>query len=81
MGRHAPDHGVAVHRIDEAAKVLAFRRRDTGGPGDEVVVAANFAHETRGVKCIGFRAPGSRRLRRDTDWAGYSDGSGGVREP
>ncbi len=50
-------------------------------PGDEVVVAANFAHETRGVKCIGFRAPGSRRLRRDTDWAGYSDGSGGVREP
>ncbi len=65
--------GVQVHRIDEAAKVTAFHRWDAGGPGDDVVVAANFAHEPRGVYRIGFPRPGLWRLRFNSDWAGYSE--------
>ncbi len=70
--------GIAVHRIDEAAKVIAYRRWDAGGPGDEVVVVANFAHEPREVYRIGLPAPGRWRLRFNSDWEGYSADFHGV---
>ena len=64
---------VRVHRIDEAAKLVAFHRWDEGGPGDDVVVVANFAAETRDPYRIGFPQPGGWRLRLNTDWTGYSE--------
>ncbi|MBP7002904.1 alpha-amylase family glycosyl hydrolase [Amaricoccus sp.] len=63
---------IAVHRIDEAAKVVAFHRWAEGGPGDDVVVAASFHREPRAVYRIGFPRPGLWRLRLNTDWTGYS---------
>jgi 1,4-alpha-glucan branching enzyme len=70
--------GVRVHRIDEERKLVAFHRWDAGGPGDDVVVVANFAHEPREVYRIGFPRPGRWRLRLNTDWTGYSDDFTGL---
>jgi 1,4-alpha-glucan branching enzyme len=67
---------VAVHRIDEEAKLVAFHRWAEGGPGDDVVVLANFSHLAREVYRIGFPRPGLWRLRLNTDWTGYSDDFG-----
>jgi 1,4-alpha-glucan branching enzyme len=64
---------VAVHRIDEERKLVAFHRWDAGGPGDDVVVVANFSHVAREVYRIGFPRPGLWKLRLNTDWIGYSD--------
>lgn len=65
--------GIRVPRVDEEHKLVAFHRFDQGGPGDDVVVVANFAHQPREVYRIGFPAPGPWRLRLNTDWSGYSD--------
>lgn len=70
--------GVHTHRIDESAKVIAFHRWDRGGPGDDVVVVANFAHEPRTVYRIGFPRPGRWRLRFNSDWEGYSEAFSGF---
>ncbi len=63
---------VAIYRIDEAAKVIAFHRWAEGGAGDDVVVAANFHHQPREVYRIGFPKPGVWKLRLNSDWTGYS---------
>lgn len=65
--------GVQVQRIDESAKLVAFHRWEAGGPGDDVVVVANFSHEAREVYRIGFPKPGLWKLRLNSDWAGYSE--------
>jgi 1,4-alpha-glucan branching enzyme len=65
-------HHVEVRRIDEERKLVAFHRWAEGGPGDDVVIVANFAHEPRGPYRIGFPRPGLWRLRLNTDWDGYS---------
>jgi 1,4-alpha-glucan branching enzyme len=67
---------VAVHRIDEEHKLVAFHRWDDGGPGDDVVLLANFSHLPREVYRTGFPRPGLWRLRLNTDWTGYSDDFG-----
>ena len=71
-------HGIAVHRIDEERKLVAFHRWHEGGPGDDVVVVANFSHEARGVYRIGFPREGLWKLRLNTDWSGYSEDFGGL---
>jgi 1,4-alpha-glucan branching enzyme len=65
--------GVRVHRVDEHRKVVAFRRWDRGGPGDDVVIVANFRHEPRQDYAIGFPAEGSWKVRFHSDWSGYSE--------
>jgi 1,4-alpha-glucan branching enzyme len=68
--------GVAIHRIDEALKLIAFHRYDQGGPGDDVVVVLNFGHEPRTAYLLGFPYAGSWTLRLNSDWQGYSDDFG-----
>jgi 1,4-alpha-glucan branching enzyme len=68
---------IAVHKIDEAEKVVAFHRWHEGGPGDDVVVAVNLAHEPRAFR-LGFPREGRWALRLNTDWSGYSDDFGGF---
>jgi 1,4-alpha-glucan branching enzyme len=63
--------GIEVRRIDEEKKLVAYRRWDAGGPGDETVVVANFSAEPRAPYRIGLPAAGVWRLRLNTDWAGY----------
>jgi 1,4-alpha-glucan branching enzyme len=65
--------GVKVHHVNEQTKLLAFHRWDKGGPGDDVVVVANFENQPRGNYNIGFPRSGLWRLRLNSDWRGYSD--------
>lgn len=62
-----------VHHQNEEAKVIAFRRWDLGGPGDDVVVVANFLGERQDDYRIGFPAQGAWKLHFNSDWQGYSD--------
>ena len=62
-----------VYHLNEELKVIAFHRWDKGGPGDDVVVVANFFHEPRADYVIGFPAAGLWKLRFNSDWQGYSD--------
>jgi 1,4-alpha-glucan branching enzyme len=61
-----------VYHLNEGRKVLAFHRWDQGGPGDDVVVVVNFLHEQQDGYRIGFPAPGTWRLRLNSDWQGYN---------
>jgi 1,4-alpha-glucan branching enzyme len=72
--------GVRILRADEDRKVLAFRRWDRGGPGDDVMIVANFRHEPW-EGAIGFPAEGAWKVRFHSDWSGYSgrfEGGEGV---
>jgi 1,4-alpha-glucan branching enzyme len=62
-----------VCHLDEEHKVIAYHRWDKGGPADDVVIAANFSHETQDGYIIGFPAAGLWKLRFNSDWHGYSD--------
>ncbi len=62
-----------VYHLNEESKVIAFHRRDRGGPGDDVVVVANFFRDARDGYLVGFPAPGTWKLRFNSDWQGYSD--------
>lgn len=70
--------GIAVHRIDEEHKLVAYHRFDSGGASDDVLVIVNLSHEPRGVYRVGFPSPGPWRLRLNTDWKGYSEDFGGF---
>jgi 1,4-alpha-glucan branching enzyme len=62
-----------VHHLHEESNVIAFHRWDKGGPADDVVVVANFSREPQDGYVIGFPAPGTWKLRFNSDWQGYSD--------
>ena len=47
-----------VYHLHDERKLLAFRRWDDGGPGDDVVVVANFRNEPQDGYVIGFPAEG-----------------------
>jgi 1,4-alpha-glucan branching enzyme len=52
--------------------VIAFRRWYDGGPGDDVVVIANFSAQAATNYCLGFPRAGEWKLRFNGDWTGYS---------
>lgn len=62
-----------VYHLNDNRKVIAFHRWDKGGPGDDVVVVANFFHEPQDGYVIGFPAAGAWKLRFNSDWRGYSE--------
>ncbi len=64
---------IEVHHLHHECKILGFHRWDQGGPGDDVVVVANFSREARSGHRIGFPAAGPWRLRFNSDWRGYND--------
>lgn len=61
-----------VHHVNNADKVLGFHRWSSGGPGDDVVVVANFANRAYDSYCLGFPRDGFWRVRFNSDWQGYS---------
>jgi 1,4-alpha-glucan branching enzyme len=69
---------VHVHHVDDERKLLAFRRWDRGGPGDDVVVVANFGRQPQHDFLIGFPAEGPWTLRFDSDRRDYSERFEGV---
>lgn len=62
-----------VYHLDDDRKVIAFHRWDKGGPSDDVVVVANFFHESQESYMIGFPVAGVWKLRFNSNWQGYSD--------
>jgi 1,4-alpha-glucan branching enzyme len=64
---------VNVFHVNNADKLVAFHRWDQGGPGDDVVVALNFADRGYAKYEIGFPREGLWRTRFNSNWSGYSD--------
>jgi 1,4-alpha-glucan branching enzyme len=65
-----------VHHVNNADKVLAFHRWADGGPGDDVLVVANFANRSYDGYVFGFPRDGQWRVRFNSDWQGYSSDFG-----
>jgi len=74
LGGGVVDAGFDAGVVDgEFLEVAEDGEGEAGGPGDDVVVVANFSHEAREVYRIGFPRPGLWKLRLNSDWAGYSE--------
>jgi 1,4-alpha-glucan branching enzyme len=65
-----------VYHMNNERKVIAYHRWDKGGAGDDVVVVANFSHESQENYVIGFPSEGAWKLRFNSDWEGYNDDFG-----
>jgi 1,4-alpha-glucan branching enzyme len=57
---------------NQADNVIAYHRWHQGGPGDDVVVVVNLSHLAHEDYKLGFPAPGTWRLRLNSDFRGYS---------
>ncbi len=69
---------VEVGHVNNAGKVIAFRRWGHGGPGDEVVVVINFsATHWRGYE-FGLPAGGTWKRRFSSDQTRYSEDFDGA---
>ena len=61
-----------VFQVNDFDKLIAFHRWDQGGPGDDVVVIANFSNKTwNGDYRIGLPRDGEWKVRFNSDWDGY----------
>jgi 1,4-alpha-glucan branching enzyme len=65
--------GVNVFHVNNDAKLVAFHRYESGGPGDDVVVVANFANVSYESYTIGFPHTGPWYVRLNSDWSGYGN--------
>ncbi len=63
---------INVHHVNNADKLVAFHRWENGGPGDDVVIVANFANRAYGSYSLGFPRAGWWHVRFNSDWQGYS---------
>jgi 1,4-alpha-glucan branching enzyme len=64
--------GIHVFHVNDGAKVIAFHRWAAGGPGDDVVVIANFSGVPFASYGVGFPRAGTWYLRFNSDWSAYS---------
>jgi 1,4-alpha-glucan branching enzyme len=64
--------GLNVFHVNDGAKVIAYHRWSQGGPGDDVVVVANFSNVAFPSYIIGFPRSGAWKVRFNSDWSGYS---------
>ena len=62
---------VNVHHVNNTDKVIAFHRWENGGPGDDVLVVANFGNRSYDSYTLGFPRWGLWRVRFNSDWQGY----------
>jgi 1,4-alpha-glucan branching enzyme len=70
--------GVEVSHVNQEQGVLAYHRWDQAGPGDSVVVAANFSAEPRREYRIGLPAEGAWTVRFNSDSKAYDAEFGDV---
>ncbi len=64
---------IEITHANDDRKMIVFHRWNTGGPGDDVMVVANFLFEAQGNYTIGLPSAGKWSLRFNSDWQGYSD--------
>ncbi len=69
---------IECRHVNEADKVIAFRRWMEGGHGDDVLVVANFANREWNEYRVGVPSFGTWRLRFNSDAAVYSEDFGGC---
>jgi 1,4-alpha-glucan branching enzyme len=67
----------AIIRADDVAKVLAWHRWLDGGPGDDVVIVANFSTQPLLDLPMGLPWPGRWRIRLNSDSTVYDAQFGG----
>jgi 1,4-alpha-glucan branching enzyme len=65
---------VNVFHVNNTGKVVAFHRWWNGGPGDDVIVVANFSNQEFTSYNIGMPRGGRWRVRFNSDWNGYDAG-------
>lgn len=58
---------VNVHHVNDQKKLLAYHRWGQGGPGDSVLVVANFSAQPQQEYAIGFPAEGPWLIRFNSD--------------
>jgi 1,4-alpha-glucan branching enzyme len=63
---------VSVFHVNETAKVIAYRRWDQGGPGDDVIVVANFSAKPFSVYDLGLPRAGAWKARFSSNDTKYS---------
>ncbi|PAY18966.1 1,4-alpha-glucan branching protein [Rhodopirellula sp. SM50] len=68
---------IDVFHVNHRDKVVAYVRRFDGGPGDDVVVIANFAHQHFENYEFGLPSQGTWKRRFSSDREAYSDEFGG----
>jgi 1,4-alpha-glucan branching enzyme len=66
-----------LYWIDPAG-VIAYRRFESGGPGDDVIVVANLSNRSYPSYNVGFPRGGMWYLRFNSDWSAYSADFGNV---
>lgn len=72
---------VRVHHVNQVDKVVAFYRWDAAGPGDDVIVIANFAERRHEAYSIGAPVGGTWEVVFDGDAPVYHEsyeGSGAT---
>jgi 1,4-alpha-glucan branching enzyme len=62
---------INVFHVNNAAKLIAFHRWHHGGPGDDVIVVANFTNRTLTDYKLGFPHGGSWQVRLNSDLKAY----------
>lgn len=67
-GRH-----VNVFQKNDTDKVLAYHRWEAGGPGDDVIVVANFSYQPKRQYRVGLPAAGTWTVRANTDAREHAD--------
>ncbi len=63
---------VSVFHVNDTAKVIAYRRWDAGGPGDDVIVVANFGAKAYAVYDLGLPRAGAWTVRFSSNDTKYS---------
>ena len=67
-----------VFHVNNNDKVMAWHRWDKGGPGDDVIVVANFSGKYFQNYDIGLPSDGSWKVRFNSDGHGYSSDFGNA---
>ncbi|MEQ1842251.1 MAG: alpha-amylase family glycosyl hydrolase, partial [Verrucomicrobiales bacterium] len=67
---------IFVHHVNNNTKIVAYHRHYHGGPGDHVLIVANFSANGHKNYRIGAPATGLWKARFNSDWAGYREDLG-----
>jgi 1,4-alpha-glucan branching enzyme len=70
---------IHISHVNDANNVLAFRRWEEGGPGDDTMVVANFSNHPQENYQIGFPSEGLWKLRLNSDAQVYSSDFSGFK--
>ena len=69
---------INIFHVNNDAKVIAFHRWSDGGPGDDVIVVANFSATSQSSYNIGLPRAGTWFVRFNSDWQGYASDFGNI---